>query len=84
MYKREEERHSEVALWPGSYGGIAQFPRRRPAPKEQESKRKGHFESGSLPGLASEGAWDGGGPEVCTTQLMYKCTGEGGAAIPAA
>ena len=29
----------------------------RPALKEQEAKKQGHFESGSSPGPVAEGAW---------------------------
>lgn len=48
-----------TAKWPcgqaGSYGVLPNFPRvSRHALKEQESKRKGHFETGSLPGPLQE------------------------------
>lgn len=57
-FKRKEKGSSEMACWSSSFGGIAQFSRsRRPALKEQEAKKQGHFESGSSPGPLAEGAW---------------------------
>lgn len=57
-FKRKEKGSGEMVFWSSSYGGIAQFSRsQRPALKEQEAKKQGHFESGSSPGPVAEGAW---------------------------